>query len=83
MVELMMVLRIMILIMPRLAAFRRVKQSLTIASPEDRVPTEAPSIFAAISRSLESAPMPAFLVGDYQVGEVFCPHLCGHPGIRY
>lgn len=27
--------------------------------------------------------LPAFRVGDYEVGEGFCPRLCGHPGIRY
>ena len=26
---------------------------------------------------------PVLRVGDYEVGETFCPRLCGHPGIRY
>jgi hypothetical protein len=26
---------------------------------------------------------PVLRVGDYEVGETFCPRLCGHPDIRY
>jgi len=26
---------------------------------------------------------PVLWMGEYEVGETFCPRLCGHPGIRY
>ena len=43
-------------------------QAVTTAPPAQMLPREL---------------VAAFRVGDYEVGQGFCPRLWGHPGIRY
>jgi hypothetical protein len=54
------------------------------ASPETPLaPEEPPAANAEEKKAAESAAGKIFRVGEYEVGEVFCAHLCGHPEIRY
>ena len=68
--------------MPRVAPYRRPKPASAerlAAEP----PAEPPAAFIGALPVLRPATVPAFRVGDYEVGAGFCPRLCGHPGIRY
>lgn len=67
--------------MPASIAFRRFKPSPTTAAcflPEDSSTANYP-----LPLTKAFARRGVLRVGDYEVGETFCPRLCGHPGIRY
>ena len=67
--------------MPASIAFRRPKPSLVAA---DIFPAEEPATVAYLLPLAKAfAIRPVLRVGDYEVGETYCPRLCGHPGIRY
>ena len=73
------------LLMPSFAVIRRSKLLLdnTVAPLQFR---EAPAVVSDVCPTLSwvaIAARPVLRVGDYEVGETFCPRLCGHPGIRY
>ncbi|GAB3861070.1 hypothetical protein GCM10028822_39980 [Hymenobacter terrigena] len=35
------------------------------------------------AKTIQLITAPVFRVGEYEVGDGYCPHLHGHPGIRY
>ncbi len=67
--------------MPRTATLRRHKPSAptTPAQP----PTEPPAPGQAAAAASVPSAGAALWVGGYEVGEVFCPQLYGHPDILY
>jgi hypothetical protein len=67
--------------MPASSPARRPKPSLMGAdiSPAE----EPPTALYPLALARDFAVRPVLRVGDYEVGETFCPRLCGHPGIRY
>ena len=67
--------------MPASIALRRPKSSLVADDvfPADEPPTAAGSQLPANAFAQRAV----LRVGDYEVGETYCPRLCGHPGIRY
>ncbi|MCI1188220.1 hypothetical protein MON38_12390 [Hymenobacter sp. DH14] len=68
--------------MPASIAFRRPKPSLVVAA--DLFSAEEPPTAAyPLPLNKAFAVRAVLRVGDYEVGETFCPRLCGHPGIRY
>lgn len=69
--------------MPVQIIVRRPRPSLVIA--ESIAPTlEELSAFSNALPPANAFAMRSVLqVGDYKVGETFCPRLCGNPGIRY
>ena len=67
--------------MPASIAFRRPKISLVAIA--DIFSAEEPPVAYPLSLAKAFAMRLVLRVGDYEVGETFCPRLCGHPGIRY
>ena len=68
--------------MPRSATSRR----LTPAALPASLPTvdEPPAaVRAGEAKVIQLIPALVFRVGDYEVGDGYCPRLHGHPGIRY
>lgn len=49
----------------------------------DSFPAEEPTGAYPLPLTKAFAMRAVLRVGDYEVGETFCPRLCGHPGIRY
>lgn len=71
------------LLMPPFATIRRPKPSVIATS---HFPIVEPAVPVVVQPRLFWEALEARLllrVGDYEVGETFCPRLCGHPGIRY
>ena len=67
--------------MPVSIALRRPKPSLVAtvdAFLSEQLPPAPYSLVAHVF-----AVRSVLRVGDYEVGETYCPRLCGHPGIRY
>ena len=65
-------------------AIRRPKPSLLAQATDFLVEEPAAPVAGAPKLFWEAfAIRPLLRVGDYEVGETFCPRLCGHPGIRY
>ena len=48
--------------------------------PDDWRPAAA---LAGGAKVIQLITNPVFRVGDYEVGDGYCPRLHGHPGIRY
>ena len=69
------------MLMPASIAFRRPKTSLMAVA--DIFSAEAPPVAYPLPLAKAFAMRSVLRVGDYEVGETFCPRLCGHPGIRY
>lgn len=69
--------------MPASVALRRLKPSLAVAAIDIFPPPPLPAAAYPPPVSDAFALRPVLRVGDYEVGETFCPRLCGHPGIRY
>ena len=57
--------------------------SHTLAPPPAPVLVELPAFISSPLLAPDFAVRPVLRVGDYEVGETFCPRLYGHPGIRY
>ena len=58
--------------------------SPAIVSPEaPPAAEEPPAAESAAENGAQQPASPVFRVGEYEVGEGFCLHLCGHPEIRY
>ena len=57
--------------------------SRALAEPPAPIFTEPPAFISLPLPAPDFAARPMLRVGDYEVGETFCPRLCGHPGIRY
>ena len=58
--------------------------SHTLAPPPPApVLVELPAFINSPLLAPDFAVRPVLRVGDYEVGETFCPRLYGHPGIRY
>ena len=51
--------------------------------PPAPVLVELPAFINSPLLAPDFAVRPVLRVGDYEVGETFCPRLYGHPGIRY
>ena len=77
--------RVIRLLMPRTTSARRAAP--TLSQPEAPRPIDEPPAAAlaapAIGQQVQVVVALVFRVGEYEVGEGFCPRLCGHPGIRY
>ena len=69
--------------MPLFAVVRRAKPSLDTAFTLLLEEPPAASEFGPRLSWVVVEAHPVLRVGDYEVGETFCPRLCGHPGIRY
>lgn len=69
--------------MPVRVIVRRPKPSLVIAGPTAPALAEPPTFSYPVPLTKTFAVWPVLRVGEYEVGETFCPRLCGHPGIRY
>ena len=75
--------------MNRIIRFRRPKQPPVIPAAGQPPAEEPPATLAVPVAALAPDPEPpasavgTFRVGEYEVGEGYCPHLWGHPGIRY
>ena len=67
--------------MPATIAFRRLKPSLGAAA--NVFSAEEPAGAYPLPLAKAFGMRVVLRVGDYEVGETFCPRLCGHPGIRY
>jgi hypothetical protein len=67
--------------MPRSAKPRR--SALSTVQPDAALPVEEPPAAGSAAVPDEAVGAAVLRVGEYQVGEGFCPHLCGHPDIRY
>ena len=67
--------------------FRRPKQSavapLAEEPPADEPPAAVLALVALTPWGTVRVAIVAFRVGEFEVGEGFCPLLYGHPGIRY
>ena len=61
----------------------RRQPSLAAVSPEEPLAPEEPPAANPAEKAAESAAGKIFRFGEYEVGEVFCSHLCGHPDIKY
>ncbi|GAB3878093.1 hypothetical protein GCM10028824_39350 [Hymenobacter segetis] len=70
--------------MPRSATVRRLAPALT-ALPASPLTVEKPpaAALAGGAKIIQLITTPVFRVGEYEVGDGYCPHLHGHPGIRY
>ena len=66
--------------MPKLTIVQRRKSA---AARFDEPPAPQVMSTAVPYQMLQVVPIVNFRVGDYEVGEGFCPRLWGHPGIRY
>ena len=75
--------RLSCLLMPASIAFRRAKPSLVVSAADISPSEEPPTAAYPLALTKAFAMRPVLRVGDYEVGETFCPRLCGHPGIRY
>ncbi|MET4074288.1 hypothetical protein [Hymenobacter sp. UYCo722] len=69
--------------MPVSVALRRSKPSMVVATADIFPQPQTPAVIAPQPLAEAFAMRPVLRVGDYEVGETFCPRLCGHPGIRY
>jgi hypothetical protein len=69
--------------MPASAALRRSKPSAVVATADTFPQPQTPADTCLPTVTEAFATRPVLRVGDYEVGETFCPRLCGHPGIRY
>ena len=74
--------RLTCLLMPASISLRRPKPSLTVPATDAFPAEEPPTVVYQLPVS-GFAVRAVLRVGDYEVGETFCPRLCGHPGIRY
>ena len=66
--------------MPKLTIAQR-RESAVVRFDEPPAPPVRSA--AAPYQRLQVVSIVNFRVGDYEVGEGFCPRLWGHPGIRY
>ncbi|GAA4037654.1 hypothetical protein GCM10022409_23480 [Hymenobacter glaciei] len=69
--------------MPASNILRRSKPSLIMAELHASPSEEPPAFSYSMPLAKAFAVRPVLRVGDYEVGETYCPGLCGHPGIRY
>ena len=75
--------------MPRSTPARRLTPTFAalpaLAVAVDEPPAAAPAGEAKVIQFIPtpSIPTPVFRVGNYEVGEGYCPCLHGHPDIRY
>ena len=68
------------------ARFRRLIPAIVL--PVTQFPIEESLVTLHLAGVLPESEIPGlamatFWVGEYEVGRCFCPHLYGHPGIRY
>ena len=75
--------RLSCLLMPVSVALRRSKPSAVVATADIFPQLQTPAVTSPLPLADAFAVRPVLRVGDYEVGETFCPRLCGHPGIRY
>ena len=69
--------------MPANTAITRSSPFLALAEAPVPIPAEPPGGLGPLPPAPGFAVRPVLRVGDYEVGETFCPRLYGHPGIRY
>ena len=69
--------------MPASPSVSRSSPFVALAESAAPVPAEPPAFISSLPPAAGFAVRPVLRVGDYEVGETFCPRLCGHPGIRY
>ena len=70
--------------MPRSVTVRRPVPAFAVPPNSPLAVDEPPAAGRqAGAKVIQLHPTPVFRVGDYEVGDGYCPRLHGHPDIRY